>query len=175
MAFLRSRLVIFIRLYFLLGSSYLRATNEDKKLDLELRLAPPGMNLSSEEPTQINDEVLSGSKQALPRSQKELVHQSSKRKRGRPELNLTEEQKAERKRKITKIYNQKYDENLKKDPKRYGKFLKRRRERTACLRKKQLQDPKRKAEIIEMRKKHKRTYHAKRKLKKLNAHLDTQE
>lgn len=73
---------------FLLYSALLcGATIEDSNLDLELRLAPPGMSNSNQEPesTILNTELTS-----VPASHDQIeatkVTQTLKRKRGRPKI-----------------------------------------------------------------------------------------
>lgn len=158
------------------------ATN--KELDLELRLAPPGS--SGPEQSEKYRQPISQSVQTSNQMKTGKEGRPIKRKRGRPALELSvsvissfsnivpltiyilnkqAEEKVNRRRAQIRIANHKYEANLKKDVGRYEDHLKRRQERRAETLTIQLQDPKRKAEIIEMRKKHKKTYFAK-KLKK---------
>ncbi|PWN36155.1 uncharacterized protein FA14DRAFT_155556 [Meira miltonrushii] len=171
MFFVQPQLILCFPLYLLLGiRPLLCATNEDNSLDLELRLAPPRTDKSSKEATQIADQSL---KQLQGHFQ--TLDRGMKRKGGRPRLDLTEEERTERKKKRIQVKNRKYRESVNQNPELREKHLKRKREHQAKAIKIQMQDPKRSAEIRERRRRNKRAYIARKKLKKLNEKSNLQE
>lgn len=90
---------------FILGfSPLLRATNVDSNIDLELRLAPPLTNESSKESTYLASHT--AEPQTGLQTQSRTLDPGAKRKRGRPRLNLTEEERIERRKKQNKASNQ---------------------------------------------------------------------
>lgn len=176
MVSLRSFILTCFTLCFLLAiSPPLLATDQDSNIDLELRLAPPRTNDSNKEPPAITDKTLISSNQVLQQrinlhdqTRVSQIDRGLKRKRGRPSFDMTEEEKMQRRKKQVSIKNQRYYASVKKDPERHERRLKRKRESLAMNRKKKFQDPKIKAEYLNMRRRHNRNYHAKRKLKRLN-------